>query len=109
MSDDGINWYLRQAGRVPMLTPSEEINLGNEVKAYMEIRDLKAPTFEQRKIIKRGVRAKDRMFNANLRLVVHISKKYAEATLGGMTMLDLIQEGNLGLSRAIEKFAPARG
>ena len=109
MAEDGIRWYLQQAGRVPMLTPSEEINLGNEVKAYMEIRDLKEPTLEQRKIIKRGVRAKDRMFNANLRLVVHISKKYAEATLGSMTMLDLIQEGNLGLSRAIEKFDPTRG
>jgi len=109
VSDDGINWYLRQAGRVPMLTPSEEISLGNEVKAYMELRDLKEPTLKERKIIKRGMRAKDRMFNANLRLVVHISKKYAEATLGSMTMLDLIQEGNLGLSRAIEKFDPTRG
>ena len=109
MSDDGINWYLRQAGRVPMLTPSEEISLGNEVRAYMELRDLKQPTIEQRKIIKRGLRAKNRMFNANLRLVVHISKKYSESVLGSMTMLDLIQEGNLGLSRAIEKFDPTRG
>ena len=109
MSDDGINWYLRQAGRGPMLTPSEEISLGNEVKAYMELRDLKQTTLEQRKIIKRGIRAKNRMFNANLRLVVHISKKYSESILGSMTMLDLIQEGNLGLSRAIEKFDPTRG
>jgi len=109
VSDDGINWYLRQAGRVPMLTPSEEISLGNEVRAYMELRDLKQPTIEQRKIIKRGLRAKNRMFNANLRLVVHISKKYSESVLGSMTMLDLIQEGNLGLSRAIEKFDPTRG
>ena len=109
MSDDGINWYLRQAGRVPMLTPSEEISLGNEVKAYMELKDLEHPTPEQKKTIRRGIKAKDRMFAANLRLVVHISKKYAEAALGSMTLLDLIQEGNLGLSRAIEKFDPARG
>ena len=47
MVDNGIGWYLRQAGRVPMLTPSEEISLGNQVKAYMEIRDLKNPTPEQ--------------------------------------------------------------
>jgi len=92
-----------------MLTPSEEISLGNEVRAYMELRDLKEPTIEQKKIIKRGKRAKNRMFNANLRLVVHISKKYCESVLGSMTMLDLIQEGNLGLSRAIEKFDPTRG
>ena len=92
-----------------MLTPSEEISLGNQVKAYMELKDLKDPTPEQKKIIRRGIKAKDRMFNANLRLVVHISKKYVEATLGSMTMLDLIQEGNLGLSRAIEKFDPTRG
>ena len=109
MVDNGVGWYLQQAGRVPMLTPSEEISLGNQVKAYMEIRDLKETTPEQRKIIRRGIKAKDRMFNANLRLVVHISKKYAEAALGSMTMLDLIQEGNLGLSRAIEKFDPTRG
>tara|TARA_R100000781_G_scaffold25336_1_gene18709 strand:- start:3681 stop:4586 length:906 start_codon:yes stop_codon:yes gene_type:complete len=109
VSDDGVQWYLQQAGRIPMLTPSEEISLGNEVKAYMELRDLKDPSFDQKKIIRRGIKAKSRMFNANLRLVVHISKKYSEAALGSMTMLDLIQEGNIGLSRAIEKFDPARG
>ncbi len=92
-----------------MLTPSEEISLGNEVKAYMDIKDIKDPTLEQKKIIKCGKRAKNRMFNANLRLVVHISKKYSESVLGSMTLLDLIQEGNLGLSRAIEKFDPTRG
>ena len=92
-----------------MLTPSEEISLGNEVKAYMELKDLEHPTREQKKTIRRGIKAKDRMFAANLRLVVHISKKYVEATLGSMTLLDLIQEGNLGLSRAIEKFDPSRG
>ena len=109
MGDDGIRWYLQQAGRVPMLTPSEEITLGNQVKAYMELRDLKEQTREQKKIIRRGIKAKERMFNANLRLVVHISKKYSEAALSSMTLLDLIQEGNIGLSRAIEKYDPARG
>ena len=109
MSDDGVAWYLQQAGRIPLLTPSEEISLGNEVQAYMAIRDLPNPTAAQKKIIKRGLKAKNRIFNANLRLVVHISKKYAEANLSTMTMLDLIQEGNIGLSRAIEKFDPSRG
>ena len=109
MSDDGVAWYLQQAGRIPLLTPSEEISLGNEVQAYMAIRDLPNPTATQKKRIKRGLKAKNRIFNANLRLVVHISKKYAEANLSTMTMLDLIQEGNIGLSRAIEKFDPSRG
>ena len=48
-----------------MLTPSEEINLGNQVKAYMELKDLEHPTPEQKKIIRRGIKAKDRMFAAN--------------------------------------------
>ena len=60
MSDDGVAWYLQQAGRIPLLTPSEEISLGNEVQAYMAIRDLPNPTATQKKRIKRGVHSKSK-------------------------------------------------
>ena len=109
MSEDGIGWYLQQASRFPLLTPSEEISLGNDVQEYMKLREIEKPTLKEKRLIKRGLKAKNRMFQANLRLVVHICKKYKDFGLKSMNMLDLIQEGNIGLSRAIEKFDPARG
>lgn len=109
MSEDSVAWYLQQAARFPLLTPSEEISLGNDVQQYMKLRDKEKPTKEEKRLIKIGQRAKNRMFQANLRLVVHISKNYAEKGLRSMSMMDLIQEGNIGLSRAIEKFDPSRG
>ena len=105
--EDNLGWYLQQVSRAPLLTPSEEITLGSEVQKYMAIRDKKDLTPEERRIIKRGKRAKDRMFEANLKLVVHLCRKYSEG--GSMTLLDMIQEGNIGLSRAIEKFDPKLG
>tara|TARA_R100001443_G_scaffold13743_1_gene23711 strand:+ start:91 stop:990 length:900 start_codon:yes stop_codon:yes gene_type:complete len=107
--NDGIGWYLQQIGRYPLLTPNEEITLGADVKKMMSLKALSSLTTKQKKTVKRGEKAKNRMFEANLRLVVHIAKKYTEANLTHMSLLDLIQEGNIGLSRAIEKFDPARG
>jgi len=106
---DGVGWYLKQAGRVPMLTPEEEVSLGKEVQLWMTLRPVEHPTNEEKRIIRRGKKAKERMFNANLRLVIHISKRHIDRSLNHLTLLDLIQEGNIGLSRAIEKFDPARG
>ena len=105
--EDNLGWYLQQVSRAPLLTPSEEITLGSEVQKYMAVRDNKDLTPEERRIIKRGKRAKDRMFEANLKLVVHLCRKYSEGS--NMTLLDMIQEGNIGLSRAIEKFDPKLG
>ena len=112
-SSDPVSWYLATIGRIPLLTPAEEIELGNQVQAMMaltedgsrEIEDGELTT-AQRRLLRIGRRAKQRMMKANLRLVVSVAKKYQGK---GLELLDLIQEGSLGLERAVEKFDPTRG
>ncbi|MFM7264612.1 MAG: sigma-70 family RNA polymerase sigma factor [Cyanobium sp.] len=105
---DSMTWYLASIGREPLLTPAEEIELGNQVQAMMALVEEKRDDYspQERKIIKVGRRSKERMMKANLRLVVSVAKKYQGK---GMELLDLIQEGSLGLERAVEKFDPTRG
>jgi RNA polymerase primary sigma factor len=98
--------YLAAIGRVPMLTPSEEIILGTAVREWQDWPG--GPNEAPPRVKRKGLKARDRMMQANLRLVVHIAKKYA-SRLQGMEMLDLIQEGTIGLVRGAEKFDPARG
>ena len=112
-SSDPISWYLATIGRIPLLTPSEEIELGNQVQTMMSLTEdgTIAPDSDQfssqdRRMIRVGRRAKERMMKANLRLVVSVAKKYQGK---GLELLDLIQEGSLGLERAVEKFDPTRG
>ena len=112
-SSDPVSWYLATIGRIPLLTPAEEIELGNQVQAMMQLTEDGSKTFEegeltshQRRMIRIGRRAKERMMKANLRLVVSVAKKYQGK---GLELLDLIQEGSLGLERAVEKFDPTRG
>jgi len=85
--DDTVRMYLREIGKFPLLTPEEEIDLAKRIKLA-------------------EIRAKHKLVNSNLRLVVSIAKKY---TGRGMLFLDLIQEGNLGLIRAVEKFDHRKG
>tara|TARA_R100000781_G_scaffold87647_1_gene53975 strand:+ start:6003 stop:6896 length:894 start_codon:yes stop_codon:yes gene_type:complete len=106
---DGVGAYLSEIGRIPLLTNSEEIILGNQVKHWQEIKGIKDPTPEQRKIIRQGKKAKDRMISANLRLVVHIAKRHVKESMTHMSLMDLVQEGTIGLNRGIEKFDPSRG
>ncbi|MDD3302930.1 MAG: sigma-70 family RNA polymerase sigma factor [Candidatus Gracilibacteria bacterium] len=87
ISDDSIRMYLNEIGRVPLLTQDEEIELGKRVIAGDQ-------------------EARKRLAAANLRLVVSIAKKYMGRGLG---LLDLIQEGNVGLFRAVDKFDPSKG
>ena len=103
-----MTWYLASIGREPLLTPAEEIELGNQVQAMMRLVESDRSDFsaQERKIIKIGRRSKERMMKANLRLVVSVAKKYQGK---GLELLDLIQEGSLGLERAVEKFDPTRG
>ncbi len=103
-----MTWYLASIGREPLLTPAEEIELGNQVQAMMRLAESDRSDFsaQERKIIKIGRRSKERMMKANLRLVVSVAKKYQGK---GLELLDLIQEGSLGLERAVEKFDPTRG
>ena len=108
-STDGVQWYLRTIGRVPLLTPAEEVALGHQVQAMVALIESGAPVdrdASHRRIMRAGQRAKTRMVQANLRLVVTVAKKYA---CYGVDLLDLIQEGTIGLQRAVEKFDPALG
>ncbi|MEB3235925.1 MAG: sigma-70 family RNA polymerase sigma factor [Cyanobacteriota bacterium] len=107
-SSDPISWYLATIGREPLLTAAEEIELGNQVQAMMHLLEEGEREFseKERKTIRIGRRSKARMMKANLRLVVSVAKKYQGK---GLELLDLIQEGSLGLERAVEKFDPTRG
>ena len=124
---DMVRTYLHEIGRVPMLTHEQEIVLGKQVQQMMTLQEKKdalaknldhEPTpqelaahvemgeAELTSILHRGRRAKQKMIEANLRLVVSIAKKYQKRNL---EFLDLIQEGSLGLERGVEKFDPTRG
>ena len=107
-NSDPVSWYLSTIGRIPLLTPAEEIELGNQVQAMMQFTqdntleiDEASLTTKDRRMLRIGRRAKERMMKANLRLVVSVAKKYQGK---GLELLDLIQEGSQGLERAVEKF-----
>ena len=108
LSADSIGWYLSSIGRVPLLTPAEEIELAHHVQAAKRFQELPAAelTPKQRRQISMGQKARDRMMAANLRLVVSVAKKYQNQ---GLELLDLVQEGAIGLERAVDKFDPAMG
>ena len=101
-----MNDYLADIGRIPLLTPAEEIELGNQVQRMVVLRDQGSLSAADRRTIRTGERALGRMVQANLRLVVSVSKRYLNR---GVDQLDLIQEGTVGLIRAVEKFDPTRG
>ncbi|MDM7951645.1 MAG: sigma-70 family RNA polymerase sigma factor [Cyanobium sp. CZS 25K] len=108
LSADSIGWYLSTIGRVPLLTPAEEIELAHHVQAGKKLQSLSddALTARQKRQLRMGQRARDRMMAANLRLVVSVAKKYQNQ---GLELLDLVQEGAIGLERAVDKFDPAMG
>lgn len=106
MTTDPIHDYLRAIGRTPLLTAAEELELARAVQTMLPLLSEQNPTPAQLAIIHQGKRAKQRMIQANLRLVVAIAKKYQNR---GLDMLDLIQEGSLGLERAVDKFDPTKG
>jgi RNA polymerase primary sigma factor len=105
---DSIGHYLSSIGRVPLLTAAEEIELAHHVQAMKELLETQEEdrTPKQRHRIRMGKRARDRMMAANLRLVVSVAKKYQNQ---GLELLDLVQEGAIGLERAVDKFDPAMG
>jgi DNA-directed RNA polymerase sigma subunit (sigma70/sigma32) len=111
-SDTSLKSYLLQIGRYPLLRPEQEIELSRKISTMLELAKLEAEgkevTPEQRRTIKRGIRAKQKFIESNLRLVVGIAKKY-QANRRTLELLDLIQVGNIGLCKAVDKFNPERG
>ena len=126
-SADMVRTYLHEIGRVPLLTHEQEIVYGKQVQRMMSLLETKdqltqakgnEPSFKEwakavklsepelKKNVEQGNRAKRKMIEANLRLVVAIAKKYQKRN---MEFLDLIQEGSLGLERGVEKFDPTKG
>lgn len=124
---DMVRTYLHEIGRVPLLTHEQEIVYGKQVQKMMSLLEIKASLSEKlerepsqsewaeaaqmseaelEETLRVGQRAKKKMIEANLRLVVAIAKKYQKRNL---EFLDLIQEGTLGLERGVEKFDPMRG
>ncbi|WP_329339515.1 RNA polymerase sigma factor [Streptomyces sp. NBC_00663] len=112
-SSDLFRQYLREIGRIPLLTAAEEVELARRVEAGLFAEEkLGTPGLDSGlaldldRLVVMGRMAKRRLIEANLRLVVSVAKRYVGR---GLTMLDLVQEGNLGLIRAVEKFDYARG
>ena len=126
-SADMVRTYLHEIGRVPLLTHEQEIVLGKQVQRMMALKEKKEeleqklerePNIQEwadcvrlseeelNRALQLGTRAKRKMIEANLRLVVAIAKKYQKRN---MEFLDLIQEGTLGLERGVEKFDPTKG
>ena len=108
MTADAMRDYLEAISRYPLLTTQQEIQLARKIAQYMELRDKPDPTPAEQRLIKAGLKARATMVNCNLRLVVHIAKRYT-GRIKSMDMLDLCQEGNIGLQRAAEKFDASRG
>jgi RNA polymerase primary sigma factor len=112
---DAVRMYLQEIGRVPLLDTQQEVELAMQLEAGLRAADKLAaeppdlPAADRiilERAVRFGERARKRLVEANLRLVVSIAKKYVGR---GMPLLDLIQEGNLGLMRAVEKFEYRKG
>ncbi len=103
--DDPVRMYLREIGRVPLLSAEEEVMLARRMERG-RLEEQKPPAQRNRRAIFDGEDAQRRLAEANLRLVVSVAKKYIGR---GMSLLDLIQEGNIGLLRAVEKFDYVKG
>ena len=108
-TSDAVTLYLDRISRIPLLTATQELILGRQVAAWMAIKDSEEElTKEQLRIKRCGLRAHRKMYEANLRLVVTLAKKYSPLCKN-LELNDLIQEGNIGLMRAVDKFDYERG
>jgi len=110
MAIDTVQAYLNEIGRYPLLTKTQEVMLGTQVQAWINIQDKDESEYteKERRIAKNGKKAKDKFIKCNLRLVVNVARKYA-SRCSSLDLMDLVQEGTIGLVRAVEKFDPTRG
>jgi RNA polymerase sigma factor (sigma-70 family) len=107
---DTISDYLNSIARYPLLTPQQEIQLGRRVSKWKELKDLKRPlTTQERRELRSGERARQQFMQSNLQLVAHVARKYSKRKTQTLEFMDLIQEGNIGLARAVELFDHTRG
>lgn len=112
--DDPVRMYLQEIGQVPLLSAEQEVTLAKQMEsggwARQQLECEGYKSWQERlsceQAIQRGIDARQHLIQANLRLVVSIAKKY---TSYGLTMMDLVQEGNIGLMRAVEKFDYTKG
>jgi RNA polymerase primary sigma factor len=107
---DAVKDYLNSIAKQPLLTPQQEIQLGRRVMRWRELKNLERPlTQAERRELRSGERARQQFIKANLQLVVHIARKYEKRNRQTLEFMDLIQEGNIGLARAVELFDYSRG
>ena len=102
--------YLNEIARYPLLTVDQEIQYGRRIAKMRELQQLERPlTDAEHRLVRSGQRARERFMQCNLQLVVHVAKKYENRRRKSLEIMDLIQEGNIGLARAVELFDPLRG
>jgi RNA polymerase sigma factor (sigma-70 family) len=108
--DSSLKSYLNEISRHPLLTLDQEIQYGRRIARMCELKKLdRELTAQERHELRSSQRARDRFMQCNLRLVVHAAKKYDRRNRKSLEIMDLIQEGNLGLARAVELFDYTRG
>jgi RNA polymerase primary sigma factor len=102
--------YLNEIARYPLLTVEQEIQYGRRIAKMRELQQLERTlTNAEQRVIRSGQRARERFMQCNLQLVVHVAKKYETRKRKSLEIMDLIQEGNIGLARAVELFDSSRG
>lgn len=110
--DHSFATFLNEIGRYPLLSKEQEVLMARQVQRMLELKTKQKEggvlTGPEKKEYRAGMRAKDRMIKSNLRLVVSVAKRYLRR-VKHLTILDLVQEGVVGLDRGVEKFDPARG
>jgi RNA polymerase primary sigma factor len=105
-----FNSYLNEIARYPLLTVDQEIQYGRRIAKMRELQGLERPlTDAEQRLVRSGQRARERFMQCNLQLVVHVAKKYENRRRKSLEIMDLIQEGNIGLARAVELFDSSRG
>ena len=107
-ANDTVDWIIKQSKRYPLLTAEQEITYSRQVQAWQQLKDLSQPTPQQQALIRRGQRAYQHIFCANIRLAVTAARPFAKVRTT-LDPEDLIQEGLLGLEKAILNFDPTRG